>query len=154
MAVPIFKSVHPLSVDAKGRLAMPSRYREVLHEHCRGQLVITGDRDGCLLIYPAPQWPQIERQLLKLPNFNKQARFMQRIVLGYATECVMDSHGRFLLPPALREFAQVGKQAALIGQGHKFELWDHQQWIKQRDTWMKEESDTKDVHEVLEEVRL
>ena len=154
VSVPTFRGVNQVSVDAKGRMAMPSRYRQLLHGHCDGQLVITADCDGCLLVYPLPQWPEIESQLMKLPNFSKQVRFLQRIVLGYATECAMDAHGRFLLPPPLREFAHIGKQAALIGQGAKFELWDYQSWSKQRDIWMKEESDTKDVHEVLEKVRL
>ncbi len=154
MAVPTFKGVNQVSVDAKGRMAMPSKYRQILHDHCQGQLIITADRDGCLLVYPLPQWPAIEDQLVKLPNTSKPARFMQRIVLGYATDCVMDSHGRFLLPPMLREFARISRQAALIGQGRKFELWDYQSWSRQRDAWMKKESDTTEVHEVLEAVRL
>ena len=154
MPVPTFRGVNQISVDAKGRMAMPSRHRQLLQDYCDGQLVITADCDGCLLVYPLPQWSEIESQLMKLPNFSKQVRFMQRIVLGYATECAMDSHGRFLLPPPLREFSHINKQAILIGQGQKFELWDYQSWNKQRDIWMKEESDTKDVHEVLEKVRL
>ena len=152
--IPIFKGVNQVSVDAKGRLAMPSKYRQLLHKYCRGQMIITADKDRCLLVYPAPEWSKIEEQLLGLPNASRQARFMQRIVLGYATECAMDSHGRFLLPPTLREFARITKQAALIGQGHKFELWDYQVWTKRRDIWIKEESDTEDVHEVLEAIRL
>ncbi len=154
MDVATFRGVNQVSVDAKGRMAMPSKYRQVLHEYCKGELIVTGDRDNCLLIYPSPQWPAIEDQLLKMPNSSKQVRFLQRIVLGYATECVMDSHGRFLLPPMLREFAHINKRAALIGQGRKFELWDYQSWTKQRDVWMKEDSDTKDVHEALEKIRL
>ncbi len=155
MGVPTFTGVNQVSVDVKGRMAMPSRYRQLLHEYCGGQLIVTGDPSGdCLLIYPPPQWSELEKQLIDLPNTSKQARFTQRIVLGHATECVMDAHGRFLLPPMLREFAHVSKQAALIGQGKRFELWNYQNWIKQRDNWMKEESDTKDVHEVLEAIRL
>ena len=154
MEIPTLKGVNQVSVDDKGRLAMPSRYRGLLQEHCQGQLIVTGDRDGCLLIYPLPCWSSIEEQLMNLPNFNRQARFVQRIVLGHATECAMDSNGRFLLPQTLREFAQISKQAVLIGQGHKFELWDYQCWKERRDTWMQDESDTKDVHEVLEAVRL
>ena len=154
MSAPMFKGVSKISVDAKGRMAMPSRYRQGLHDHCQGELVVTADRDGCLLIYPPPQWAEIEEQLLKLPNFSKQARFLQRIVLGYATDCAMDAHGRLLLPLELREFSHIDRQAVLIGQGRRFELWDYQGWNRQRDIWMKEESDTKDVHEVLEKVCL
>ena len=154
MAAPIFRGASQVSVDSKGRLAMPSKYRQTLQDYCSRQLVITGDRDGCLLVYPQPQWVEIEGQLLKLPNSVKQVRFLQRITLGYATECEMDSNGRFLLPPMLREFARVGKQATLIGQGHKFELWDYEVWDRRRKAWLKEESDTRDVHEALEKIHL
>jgi len=154
MPVATFKGINQVSVDDKGRMAMPSKYREQLQRQCEGQLIVTADRDGCLLVYPLPYWRDIEEQLMKLPNANSQTRFLQRITLGYATDCAMDSHGRFLLPPPLREFAHIKKQSALIGQGKKFELWDYQDWNRRRDVWMKNESDTRDVHEVLEKVRL
>ena len=154
MDTPIFTGANQVSVDAKGRMAMPSKYRQVLQEYCQSQFVVTADRDECLLIYPKPEWLKIESQVMQMPNSNKQVRFLQRILLGYATECVMDSHGRFLLSQMLREFAHINKQAVLLGQGRKFELWDSVSWNRQQSNWIKQDSDTKDVHEALEKILL
>ncbi len=137
----MFRGVNSLNLDAKGRFAMPTRYRERLKDCCASQLVITVDpNDHCLLIYPAPEWQEIERKLMRLPTFNKAARRLQRLLVGHATEVDMDGQGRVLLPPPLREFAQMDKHAVLIGQGNKFELWDEGRWNEQRENWL-EESD-------------
>ena len=80
-----------------------------------GHLVATVDRDYCLLIYPLPDWEEIERKLVRLPALNKQARRLQRLMVGYATELDLDGHGRILLPKELREFAGLERQAMLIG---------------------------------------
>ena len=134
----MFRGVNKLAVDTKGRLAMPTRYRERLAEVCAAQLVITIDTDRCLLIYPLPEWQEIERKLMQLPSFNKTARRLQRLLVGHATEVELDGQGRLLLPPPLREFAGIDKQAVLIGQGNKFELWDEGRWESQRDEWLQE----------------
>jgi len=118
---------------------MPARYRDRLMEICEGQLVITVDRDHCLLLYPLPEWEEIERKLVRLPSLNKQARRLQRLLIGHATECELDSHGRILLPPPLREFARLDKRLVLIGQGNKFEIWDETAWNEQREVWLAEE---------------
>lgn len=118
---------------------MPARYRDRFMETCDGQLVITVDRDHCLLLYPLPEWEEIERKLVRLPSLNKQARRLQRLLIGHATECELDSHGRILLPPPLREFAHLDKHLVLIGQGNKFELWDEKIWNEQREAWLAEE---------------
>ena len=154
MDAPVFKGVNQVSVDVKGRMAMPSRYRQALQEYCGGQLVVTGSLDKCLLLYPSTRWPEIEGQLMALPNANEQVRSLQRLIFGYATECMMDSNGRFLLPTMLREFAHINKQSVLLGQGKKFELWDSQSWGKQLHSLVKGQSDAKDVHEALEKLRL
>lgn len=134
----MFRGVNTLNLDAKGRMAMPAKYRDRLMASCDGQLVMTVDRDHCLLLYPLPEWEEIERKLVKLPSLNKQARRLQRLLIGHATECELDSHGRILLPPPLREFAGVEKKVVLIGQGNKFELWNEQAWTERRDTWLAE----------------
>jgi MraZ protein len=137
----LFRGVNSLNLDAKGRFAIPTRYRERLKDCCASQLVITVDpNDHCLLIYPVPEWQEIERKLMKLPTFNKAARRLQRLLVGHAIEVDMDGQGRVLLPPPLREFAQMNKHAVLIGQGNKFELWDEERWNEQRENWL-EESD-------------
>ena len=114
----MFRGVSTLSLDAKGRMAMPAKYRERLVDLCEGQLVVTVDRD-CLLLYPLPQWEEIERKLVRLPTLNAQARRLQRLLIGHATECELDGNGRILLPTPLREFARLEKRVVLIGQGKK-----------------------------------
>lgn len=137
-AATLFRGVNRLNLDAKGRLAVPTRYRDRLRDCCASELVITVDTDHCLLIYPLPEWQEIERKLMKLPSFNKAARRLQRLLVGHATELEMDAQGRVLLPPPLRDFAGLEKHAVLIGQGNKFELWDETRWNEQRDGWLEE----------------
>lgn len=140
----MFRGVNTLALDAKGRLAVPTRYRDRLNERCDGQLVVTVDRDHCLLLYPLPDWEEIERKLVKLPSLNKQARRLQRLLVGHATELELDSHGRVLLPGPLREFAGLDRRVVMIGQGNKFELWNEDTWNERRDTWL----DTADEDEL------
>jgi MraZ protein len=125
-----------VTLDAKGRLAIPVRYRDQLMTRAEGRLVATVDRDHCLLIYPLPDWEEIERKLTRLPALNKQSRRLQRLMLGHATEFEMDSHGRILLTRELREFASLDRQAMLIGQGNKFELWSEERWNARREEWL------------------
>lgn len=137
----MFRGVNNITLDAKGRMAMPTRYRDRLQERCAGQLVVTVDRDHCLLIYTLPEWEEIERKLVRLPSLNKQARRLQRLLIGHATELQLDSNGRVLLPQPLRDFAGLDRHAVLIGQGNKFELWDEAAWNERRDGWLAEEDD-------------
>jgi len=132
----LFRGVSVLSLDAKGRLAIPARYREQLQECCASRLVITVDSDRCLLIYPEPNWVEIERKLERLPSFNPTARKLQRLYIGHAHDAEMDGQGRVLLPPELRRFASLDKRVALVGQSNKFELWDEDTWNGRRDEWL------------------
>ena len=122
-------------------MAIPTRHRERLAARCDGHVVATIDKDYCLRIYPYPDWEDIERKLVRLPGLNKKIRRLQRLMVGYATEMELDGHGRILLPRELREFAGLGRQAILIGQGNKFELWDEESWNEKRDAWLAEEDD-------------
>jgi len=137
----MFRGATKVTLDAKGRLAIPMRYRERLTTRADGHLVATVDRDHCLLIYPLPDWEEIERKLVRLPALNEQARRLQRLMVGYATEIDMDGHGRILLTRELREFAGLEKQAMLIGQGNKFELWNEERWNARRDEWLADGAD-------------
>ncbi|MDQ2950150.1 MAG: division/cell wall cluster transcriptional repressor MraZ [Acidobacteriota bacterium] len=132
----MFRGANKLTLDAKGRLVMPTRYRERLQERCGGNLVVTVDTDECLMIYPLPDWEEIERKLYKLPTLNPRARALQRLMIGYATELELDSHGRILLPGNLRDFAHMTRDTMLIGQGMRFELWDEARWNERRDAWL------------------
>lgn len=129
----MFRGVAALNLDAKGRLAVPARHRDVLVERAQGRLVITADPTQCLLIYPQPDWEPIQEQILSLPSFNPQARALQRLLVGYAEDVELDGSGRILISAPLREFAGLTKQVMLVGQGRKFELWDEERWNAQRD---------------------
>src|ERR1700685_4354306 len=118
----MFRGANKLTLDAKGRLVMPTRYRERLQERCGGHIVVTVDKDRCLLIYPLPDWEDIERKLTKLPTLDPRTRGLQRLMVGYATDLGLDGHGRLLLPLNLREFGQLTRDAMLIGQGLSFEV--------------------------------
>ena len=133
----MFRGATRLSVDDKGRMVMPTRHRDRLREISAGRVVVTVDRDQCLLIYPTPEWEQIERKLMALPSLQPAARNLQRLMVGHATDLEIDAHGRMLLPAELREFAGLTRSAMLIGQGARFELWDEARWNERRDIWLK-----------------
>lgn len=135
----MFRGANKVTLDTKGRMVMPTRYRERIQERSEGQLVVTVDRDHCLLIYPLPDWEEIERKLMALPTLNDQSRRLQRLMVGHATDVTLDGHGRLLLAPKLREFAQLERNAVLIGQGNRFELWDEARWDERRDQWLNAE---------------
>jgi MraZ protein len=151
----VFRGPSKVTLDAKGRLAIPSRHRERILTRANGALVATVDRDYCLLIYPLPEWEEVERKLVRLPSLNSVARKLQRLMLGYATELEMDSQGRILLPKEHREFAGIERDAILIGQGNKFELWDEKRWNERRDEWLAgDDGDFKDLPDELESLSL
>ncbi len=131
----MFRGASQIALDAKGRMAIPVRYRERLASRSDGHLVATVDRE-CLLIYPLPDWEEFEEKLMAVPNINPVARRFQRIKMGYAKDLQMDAQGRVLLPKELREVAELDKRAVLLGQGNKFELWDEDIWNKRRDEWL------------------
>lgn len=127
----MFRGISYLCLDAKGRLAVPTRYRETLAMQCGGQVVITvAPEDLCLVIYPMPVWLEIERQLDALPGTHRRVTRIKRLLIGHATELVLDASGRLLVPSELRAYARLDKEIVLVGQGKKFELWDKGAWDK------------------------
>src|SRR6202021_3652708 len=133
----MFRGATKVTLDDKGRMGMPTRYREQISVQSQGKLVVTVDRDQCLLIYPLPEWEQTERKLMSLPSLHPQSRRLQRLMVGHAADLGLDGTGRFLLPPELREFAKLDRHGMLIGQGNRFELWDETRWNEQRAGWRK-----------------
>ncbi|MEI7456710.1 MAG: division/cell wall cluster transcriptional repressor MraZ [Nitrosomonadales bacterium] len=128
----MFQGAAQLNLDGKGRLAIPARYRDELLSGCAGNLVLTADADGCLLVYPEPEWLPIRDKLNKLSAFNPRSRALQRLLVGHAENVQMDSAGRVLISPVLRSYAALDKNVMLIGQGNKFELWDEVKWQAQQ----------------------
>ena len=135
----MFRGVNNINIDVKGRFGVPSRFREFLVNHCGGEMVVTIDtEEKCLLIYPRPDWDEIQRRVEDLPSFNAVTRRVQRLLIGHATDVQMDASGRVLLPPPLRTYANLEKKGILIGQGKKMELWDESAWNNKRDIWVEE----------------
>jgi len=132
----MFRGANPLTIDAKGRMVMPTRYRDRLQETCAGKLVVTVDKQQCLFIYPLPDWEEIERKIMRLPSINPEIRMLQQVMVGQATDLELDGHGRLLLPPKLREFAMLTRDAVLVGQGLRFELWDEPRWKALNEAWV------------------
>jgi MraZ protein len=136
----MFRGATKISLDDKGRMVLPTRYRDVALARGEGKLIVTVDRDQCLLLYPLPDWEQIERKLMSLPSLHAQSRRLQRLMVGHATELELDGHGRLLLPAELREFAQLERRGMLIGQGNRCELWDEARWNERRTLWLSNEA--------------
>ena len=135
----MFRGEYPLSLDSKGRLAVPSRYRERLAESCGGKLVLTISLlERCLVAYPFPHWQSIEDALKSLPALDTKAQALSHLLIGHASECDMDGHGRLLVPQTLREFAGFGKRIKMLGQVSKFELWDDDTWTARREVLLSE----------------
>lgn len=135
----MFRGNSTLNLDAKGRLAIPSRYRARIQGLCEGEMVQTiNPVDRSIWIYPANEWDVIDAKLRALSDFDKQARKTKLMMLGHAEDCTLDSHGRIRITAPLQEHAGLDKQVVLLGQGNKFELWDEAAWKTQRDEWLQE----------------
>jgi len=127
----IFRGVNQLALDSKGRLAIPAKHRTALagpDENSARTLIVTADPSHCLLVYPLATWEPIQARLMKLSSFNAEIRGLQRLLVGHADEVDMDGAGRILVPPALRQHAELEHRVVLVGQGNKFELWDEAKW--------------------------
>ena len=138
----MFLGSNAINMDAKGRIAIPSKVREALASVSGGRLVVTAHtEERCLLVYPEPQWAELLPKIEALPNINRKTRLMQRLLLGYATPLEIDGNGRILLPPTLREYGGLEKKLLLVGQGKKLELWSEERWFG----WLDEAAEDGDV---------
>jgi MraZ protein len=126
----VFTGSYSISLDPKGRIAIPIRIRDALLESCGGRLVVTAHtEDRCLLVYPEPEWLTLLPQIEALPSFNKASQRVKRILIGYASTLDIDANGRVLVPPTLRDYANLDKKMMLVGQGKKLELWSEASWL-------------------------
>ena len=136
----MFRGINPINLDAKGRVALPAKYRDRVTNRCDGHMVLTVHPfDRCLLLYPLADWEEIELKLSKFSSMIPSERRMQRLLLGYATECEMDKSGRVLLSLPLRKHATLDKEVMLVGQLNKLEIWDAETWATQIDADMEVE---------------
>jgi MraZ protein len=132
----MFQGATALSLDAKGRLAIPARHREALVSASGGQLVLTAHPHQCLLLYPAPAWEPIRAKVMAASSFNARSAGYQRLLVGNALDETLDSAGRLLIAPELRQFAQFEKQVRLVGQGTHFEIWSDTLWQQQQEDFL------------------
>ncbi len=117
----VFQGSSALTLDSKGRINVPARHRDALTTQAEGRLTITRHPDGCLLVYPRPEWEKKREQIAAFPM---QARALQRLLLGNAQDVEIDSAGRVLIAPELRQAVTLSRDVMLLGMGGHFELWD------------------------------
>ena len=117
----MFQGASSLSLDAKGRLSVPTRYRDVLSATAGGLLTLTKHPHGCLMVFPRPEWEKFRERVANLPM---SAQWWKRIFLGNAMDVEIDGTGRVLVSPELRVAAGISRDTMLLGMGNHFELWD------------------------------
>lgn len=122
----MFMGEYNHTIDAKGRLIVPSRFREQLGD----EFVVTAGLDGCLFVYADEEWKRFEEKLYALPVSNPGARKFSRFFLASACTCEVDKQGRILLPAKLRSMANLEKDVVLAGVGSRIEIWDKARWIE------------------------
>jgi MraZ protein len=151
----MFRGINSVVLDAKGRIKLPARYRELLPADKATELVITIDTESpCLLLYLLYEWELIEEKLQALPSFNAATRRIQRLLIGHATDLALDTNGRILLPPLLRDYANIEKDIRVVGQGKKIELWSANEWDEYRARWIMEAVKPGDLPDELQSLAL
>jgi MraZ protein len=127
----VFQGASALNLDAKGRLAVPTKHRQALHEFGMGELVLTAHPHRCLLLYPRPAWEPIRAKIMGYSSLERQASLLQTLLVGFADDVAMDGAGRVLIAPVLRKFADLDKEVMMVGQGSHFKIWSSAGWEKQ-----------------------
>ena len=127
----VFQGASQVNLDAKGRMAVPTRIRDPLTQGGTVKLVLTAHPDGCLLLYPAPAWEPIRAQVMAFPSLDRRFSLWKRLLVGFAQDVELDTAARLLISPELREFAHITRAVMLVGQGSHFEIWDLEGWNQQ-----------------------
>jgi MraZ protein len=124
----MYRGATILSLDGKSRFAVPTKYREHLLIESNGAMVLTAHPHGCLLLYPKEAWTPIQSKIMQLSSFDKKSSGLQRLLVGYAEDNIVDGAGRLLISQALRDFAGIQKTIMFVGQGTHFEIWNQEIW--------------------------
>jgi len=124
----MFRGSFEHSVDAKGRVSVPAKFRDIIADRYDGRLVMALDFDRCLAVYPLEEWEKLEEKIKSLPMMQKEVKDFMRFFFSSATECDLDNQGRILIPPSLRERANINKSVMLVGIINKIEVWDTTAW--------------------------
>lgn len=129
----MFQGAAALNLDAKGRMAVPSKHRDALLAAGAGRLVLTAHPHRCLLLYPQPAWEPIRAQILAAPSLQVESAMVRRLLVGFAEDMELDAAGRLLISPSLRQYAGLEKGVWLVGQGSHFEVWSDAGWRAQQE---------------------
>ena len=134
----MFRGISQASIDTKGRLSLPHRFKEALSLITPSLVISIDIRDRCLLIYPVHEWELVQKQLETLSNLSHRNRTLQRLLIGHAIDVEMDKSGRILVPNIHRKYAFLQKKATILGQGNKLEVWAENEWQAQMTSWLDE----------------
>jgi MraZ protein len=129
----MFQGAAALSLDAKGRMTIPTRHRDALATVGEGRLILTAHPHRCLLLYPEPAWEPIRAKILAAPSLETQSAMLRRLLVGFAVDSDIDAAGRVLVAPELRQYAGLEKDIWLVGQGSHFEIWSDAGWRAQQE---------------------
>jgi MraZ protein len=129
----MFQGAAALSLDAKGRMTIPTRHRDALATVGEGRLILTAHPHRCLLLYPEPAWEPIRAKILAAPSLETQSAMLRRLLVGFAVDSDIDAAGRVLVTPELRQYAGLEKEIWLVGQGSHFEIWSDAGWRAQQE---------------------
>ena len=134
----LFRGISQASIDTKGRLTLPNRFREALRLSSPSLVISIDIRDRCLLIYPIHEWELVQKRLETLSNVSQRNRILQRLLIGHAIDLEMDKSGRMLLPNIHRKYALLKNKVTILGQGNKLEVWAEDEWQEQMNSWVEE----------------
>jgi MraZ protein len=123
----MFRGRFEYSIDAKGRLSVPVKFREVLSTSYDPRLIVT-NFDQCLWAYPVAEWLELERKVGALPQFLDEVKALQRVFISAATECPIDKQGRILIPPSLKSYAGLNGEVVMVGMTKRIEIWSRERW--------------------------
>lgn len=125
----MFRGRYEHTIDPKGRLSIPSKFREILVANDDGRLILT-NFDQCLWAYPVREWKAVEDKVAALPQFKPEVKALQRFFISAASECPVDPNGRIIIPTTLRKYADLNQDVVIVGMTNRFEIWAKEKWQK------------------------
>ncbi len=137
------------TIDAKGRIIIPTRFRDVIKASGKDSIMITR-LDSCLFAYTHDQWSKLEQKILQLPVKSEEMRRFQRVFIGSAQDCRCDSQGRVLIPPFLKQYSGLEKEIVLVGVLERFEIWAKENWDLENDQMEKDLGDDRFRQEIAQ----
>jgi MraZ protein len=144
----MFRGWYEHTMDGKGRVSVPSRFREILTEKYSEELIVT-NFDRCLVAYPREEWDVLERKLSSAPQLKKEVKSFQRFFISSATECPLDRQGRVLIPPTLRQYADLDRNVVIVGMLKKIEIWSQARW---QEVFAQSQKNFEEISDVLAEL--